>query len=110
MTNRRYFYTDPLAAAWMAKHFGMEFDWFSDQGNGPVAQTPESIAHDILYPGTGGRYYIHPDSLHLLEPQARDTVLFFDNGPLFGREVRSGRQRSSPFQRCSKSKKASRSP
>jgi hypothetical protein len=23
MTSQRYFYTDPLAAAWMAKHFGM---------------------------------------------------------------------------------------
>ena len=29
---RRFFYTDPLAAAWQAKHFGMQFRKWSEEG------------------------------------------------------------------------------
>jgi len=47
----RYYYEDPLAVAWMIKHFSMEF-----------ALTQ---AH---------RRYIHPDSEHLLRPQLEDLV------------------------------------
>ena len=62
---KRFFYTDPLAAAWMAKHFGMRF-W-----NG---------AHEIqmlpLVDGEkAGLWHIHPDSLHLLQPQVGDLVV-----------------------------------
>lgn len=28
----RFFYTDPLAAAWMAKHFGMDFTVAANTG------------------------------------------------------------------------------
>lgn len=72
----RFFYTDPLAAAWMAKHFGMQFytahdgeefydfpdylHWNWDQKSGPAE------SDDYLC--------IYPDSLHLLEPQVGDAV------------------------------------
>lgn len=62
---KRYFYTDPLAAAWMAKHFGMFFihpydgDAFCD----------EAVAGWGISP-----VYIHPDSLHLLESQVGDLI------------------------------------
>ena len=78
----KYFYTDPLAAAWMAKHFGMKFE----------------IEYDTLYFGEGDHkgkrinvnplmtlkfnkdafdsktleWVISTDSLHLLEPQVGD--------------------------------------
>jgi hypothetical protein len=72
----RFFYTDPLAAAWMAKHFGMKF---IDEGNGNKTygreldsfffegQTGATIACD-------GPFVIHPDSLHLLSVQLGDIV------------------------------------
>lgn len=76
---RRFFYTDQLAAAWMAKHFRMEFigpngnlvwvcidfeqQWFSEAGN-DGSETQKA--------------YIHPDSLHLFEPKTDDVVLMND--------------------------------
>lgn len=60
---KRYYYTDPLAAAWMAKYFQMEF-------------TADSPMHcwstEIRLPLD--EYYIHPDSEHILEPQTGDLV------------------------------------
>lgn len=61
----RHFYTDPLAAAWMAKHFGMVFET-SDSG---VTISSSLYTHAP----NGHRFYIHPDSLHLLEPKNKDT-------------------------------------
>lgn len=90
---KRYFYTDPLAAAWMAKNFGMIFqfqgecasDSFTAQ-NGYRAEI--SIRHIPVRGGLGDspaylridfgdwvipeKHYIQPDSLHLLEPQVDD--------------------------------------
>lgn len=70
MAEKSYFYTDPLAAAWMAKHFGMQFD--SCPSNSHF--TPEG-APLSFYPS---QYIVHPDSLHLLEPQPDDIVLVND--------------------------------
>jgi hypothetical protein len=73
-----YFYTDPLAAAWMAKHFGMVL------GHGyktdiAYSDTPEECEEFILLDYTGidtpfTRWWVHPDSLHLLEPQIGDLI------------------------------------
>lgn len=80
----RYFYTDPLAAAWMAKHFGMMFGikhngtihWncigWADGPFSPIKETADILCtisnhHDL---------YVHPDSVHLLEPQVDDAVEF----------------------------------
>jgi len=60
------YYTDPLAAAWMTKHFGMKFSTDSK-----FAANDRPIAIDDKY----DKFYIHPDSLHLLEPQYNDIVL-----------------------------------
>jgi hypothetical protein len=49
----RYFYPDPLAPAWMARHFGMTFDL--------VEWQPD-------------KFYIHPDSLPLLNVQYGDVI------------------------------------
>jgi hypothetical protein len=79
---RRYFYTDPLAAAWMAKHFGMKF---GIKHNGMIHWNcigkinepfePLQRAEDILDPISEPLpLYIHPDSLHLLKPTVGDVV------------------------------------
>lgn len=54
----KYFYTDPLAAAWMAKWHGMRFTNFSydDENN------------ESDYMGSTIHFHIHPDTLHLLAP------------------------------------------
>ena len=71
----RYFYTDPLAAAWMAKHFGMEFQFKSSDG-GFFPLTEDAII-DALRPfkTLKDKAYINPNSLHLLEPQADDVMM-----------------------------------
>lgn len=72
----RYFYTDPLAAAWMAKHFGMKFkdehievfpvrSWISLQDLKGIDVELKEFA----------KFYLHPDSVKLLEPQHSDVVL-----------------------------------
>ena len=66
----RYYYTDPLAAAWMAKHFGMHFDCDD-------AETPWDICASTMCQSLtedDEPYYIHPDSVHLLEPMAGDVL------------------------------------
>lgn len=78
----RYFYTDPLAAAWMAKHFGMRLSlsaFDSDEVklyNGEV----KLLCNTLVVCSTGfvagladGKFYIHPDSVKLLEPQEGDV-------------------------------------
>lgn len=57
-----YYYDDPLAAAWMAKHFGMKF-W---NGEHEICVTP------LVDSEAEAKRYIHQDSLHLLEPQEGD--------------------------------------
>ena len=89
-----YFYTDPLAAAWMAKHFGMKLYCRHDDAELAEYELPEDqreypFGHAVIDDGCtaetwgviveenlGRRAYIHRDSLLLLEPQAGDLVLF----------------------------------
>jgi hypothetical protein len=71
-----FFYTDPLAAAWMAKHFGMRF---IDEGKDNEAYG-EDLDSFFFEGQTGatiaciGPFVVHPDSLHLLKPQLGDIV------------------------------------
>lgn len=69
-TTKRYFYTCPLKAAFMAKYYGMRFEPISD-----IASIREFMWHGIgnfIGLWEEDRYYIHPDSLHLLEPKNCD--------------------------------------
>ena len=74
-TNIKHRYTDALAAAWMAKHQGMVFK----SGHGSVLYYDGGS--DFRVKNTSGvyageYYYIHRDSLNLLEPKAGDLVEF----------------------------------
>lgn len=89
----RRFYTDPLAAAWMAKHFGMVFTRWSD---GVSEWEGRLCGTDALQEFEGCRHFvIHPDSLHLLEPQVGDIGIQPDEAC---GEYRNGRWRS--FSSC----------
>jgi hypothetical protein len=71
---KRYFYTDPLAAAWMAKHFGMQiFAWATDS-----VSDCEHIARDKRCSPPSQNYLVDACSLSLLEPQEFDMVLYPD--------------------------------
>ena len=69
---KRYYYTDPLAASWMAKHFGMIL---TTKDGLQVINVVCGMASWI--DGEGAIYhqppcYIHPDSLAILEPMEND--------------------------------------
>ena len=63
--NMKHFYRDAIDAAYMAKKFGMEF---IDPITGRIE--PSDIGTALF-----SRGYVHPDSLHLLEPQKNDLTL-----------------------------------
>ncbi len=64
----RYFYTDPLAAAWMDKHYGMSFV----KADGAFTCVNGDIDNPHFYYSECA--YIHTDSLCLLAPQIGDVV------------------------------------
>jgi hypothetical protein len=74
----RYFYTDELASAWMAKHFGMRFT------SGPPDEYELTRSYPAMWEENDGlnrseynrRFYIHPNSLDLLKPQNGDRLLW----------------------------------
>lgn len=61
----KYFYTDPLAAAWMAKHFGMKFE------NGDNFKSACEVAGATL---DTMPFVIQRRSVRLLEPQQGDWI------------------------------------
>lgn len=72
---KKYYYTDPLAAAWMAKHFGMKFvyeDEFQERNNIGILGEDNNFNTTISY---RNKYFIHPDSLPILEPRDEDFIL-----------------------------------
>ena len=76
----RYYYTDVLAAAWMTKHFGMKLTYgywdadFLGYGIGLIEDCAD-IEDFLCLVGKGEKFYIHPDSLHLLKPTAGDFCI-----------------------------------
>lgn len=104
----KYFYTDPLAAAWMAKHFGVRF---CDKDNGEIFilmdkdmrfcyRWKDHWGTDRSLIFLEDKFYIHPDSAKLLEPQEGDLIEYKDgqltwvpangNFPFFARKSFSG--------------------
>jgi len=64
--------TDPLAAAYMAREFGMEFDIPNDKYG---KAKDYSITYACEEFGVKPPFYIHPDSLPILQPQDGDVYL-----------------------------------
>ena len=70
------YYTDPLAAAWMAKYFGMKFDaeipMRLDAGYINYVQDYSYETLRFYQREVSDRMYIHSESLHLLKPREGD--------------------------------------
>lgn len=68
----RYFYTDPLAAAWMEARHEMQFQSVNREEVAVFSgmRAVNKKHGNIELPP----FYIHPDSQHLLEPQIGDLV------------------------------------
>jgi hypothetical protein len=81
----RYYYTDPLTAAWMAKHHLMSFDLSEDEFRG--------WATEIQLPVD--RYYIHPDCVSMLAPRVGDIVWSIGpvGEPSYGLEIMNEAER-----------------
>lgn len=74
IAQRRCFYTDPLAAAWMAKRFGMRFGFYDQRGDFREYEVPIT-GDDDEWRSDRGRFYIVADSLSLLEPRPGDVLM-----------------------------------
>ena len=88
----RYFYTDPLAAAWMEKHFSMTF---VDLPFGLIERGPflGKSFEFVSFP-TASKLCIHSDSLHLLEPRVGDLYEIFEDSTAKTPGKRERRRRS----------------
>lgn len=67
----KFFYTDPLAAAWMADKFGMKFSSHIKSLSNPQWDNASMFVNRNGN-WVNDHFYIHLDSLHLLEPQVGD--------------------------------------
>jgi hypothetical protein len=82
---KRFFYADPLAAAWMAKHFGMKFIDTFRNGPGTYSYPEESDDINAFFIGNTeygvssitDKHVVHPCSLPLLEPSIGDILRLF---------------------------------
>lgn len=66
----RYYYTDPLAAAWMAAKFGMAF--YNERRISRIRCDFE--IYSMMRLVDEAPFYISERSLHLLEPQVGDMI------------------------------------
>lgn len=77
---KRSFYTSPEAAGWMQRQFWMEMtdvhgnrmEWSKHKHS--WAWRAVGVIGTPTF--TGDKIYIHPDSLHLLEPRVGDLVTY----------------------------------
>lgn len=70
MSGVRYFYAGPLEAGWMVDQHGF---WVVEEG-GFIHNEFESILDSHIQYCYRGKYYVHSDSLPLLEPKKGDIV------------------------------------
>ena len=77
----RYFYTDPLAAAWMGQHFNMvtyigrlpdDWDAYGQPNWHQCVDDWKYRQEKLKQPAP--KFYLHPESLNLLEPQVGDLL------------------------------------
>lgn len=87
---KRYFYTDPLAAAWMAQHFEMKILAPVTKANGDSGESDRPLPvwcwgrkveqalsdRDFI----SERYYIHAESVGRLAPKVDDVCLLAEDG------------------------------
>lgn len=75
--NKKYYYSNPLDAAYMAQHFEMVLCLdYGDDGMVPVDlnELLGGARDKYVFGEEVARYYIHPDSYCILKPRICDTV------------------------------------
>lgn len=80
----KYYYTDPFAAAWMTKHFGVKIytvGLSQDKKWLNYEESASSLASNIAS-GCWGIYYIHPDSMTIFEPVEGDIGIECKHYPM----------------------------
>lgn len=80
-----YYYTNPLHAALMAEQYGMKFfkaDIFKWREKKMSTRALDEAINE-------GRFYIHPDSYPLLEPQVGDIILDDESEPRVIAQIRN---------------------
>jgi len=82
---RRY-YTDPFAAGWMSKHFGLEVTrTHCHREDGAFGESTRPVPLWILARDIENqvservKYYVHPESENLLKPEVGDIIGHHDN-------------------------------
>ena len=71
------YYDDPLIAAYMCREFGVKVCLLNTESPDPLFSLSD-LAYAIKVQSMGvvikENYYIHPDSLHIFEPQVGDLI------------------------------------
>lgn len=88
--SKRYFYTCPIVAALMAKYHGVsmyigcfESDDFDSYSHRNLSHFIDDWQYKGVKSGEYPKFYIHPDSVHLLEPIVGDILTFVcDDGSI----------------------------
>lgn len=88
-THKKYYYADPLAAAWMAKHFGMKFDVDYGAGEKTLDRYHEIAILSVPPKIPALKFFIPPDNLHILEPQEGDLA---QHNNVFSKCKKGGKQ------------------
>lgn len=70
----RLYYDDPLAAAYMAREFGVRLGYPQDNKDYPFVEICDTRYEYLMLSDAKGKYYIHPDSLAVFEPKEGDLV------------------------------------
>ena len=70
------FYKDPVAAAYMAIHFDVDYIVYDEDTGEEMLRddTDAMLENYINQADIGVVHYIHPDSLHIFEPKLHDLV------------------------------------
>lgn len=79
MGEKTYFYTDPLAAAWMFKNHGILITVGNRGTNGFIFEMTARDGVLLMRDGFNAhdyRYHVHPESLPLLRPRKGDKVAY----------------------------------
>lgn len=76
---KRYYYSDPLTAAWVKKNFGIAFnrEGYPDKYKEDFSDWHGCGLSEVMHKDGFGKFYIHADSLHLLDemPETKKVAL-----------------------------------
>jgi len=70
------YYDDPLAAAYMAREFGVEYYTYPDGSDKDDPINCDEFKDHGVCLSDNSTFYIHPDSLHIFNPRRGDLVYY----------------------------------